>query len=249
MIAKNLEMEIISECQYKNNVTEGRSRLQVPAKRKVDSGTLSPSSNKRMRISPRFMNGTENEGEENLGKSKEKGKSLASGSPSRRSPRLSGTVANGHTETLNTRKDGGAEQVRGTEKLVQISENDNCREAIKKYEGDSIVSSKQELLVFPSSCIKKTVNGSRDKTLGKSRSSEPKADDTHTSSLENRENGTTNGLTMTTAFVEQESMESLLQGKANDRSAADKGITEEKHVNSTVIYLSDSDEQSSVEYL
>jgi DNA (cytosine-5)-methyltransferase 1 len=263
VIAKSLEMEIISECQYKNNVAEGRSRLQDPAKRKVDSDTLlyssinsskqSLGSNKRMRRSQRFMKGTENEGEENLGKSKGKGMSLASCS-FRRSTRLSGTVETGNTETLNRRKDCGpalcgAEQVRGTERLVQISKKDHCCEAMKKCEGDGLVSSKQELLVFPSGCIKKTVNGCRDRTLGKPRSSGLNTDDIHTSSLKISKNDTSNGLTMTTALVEQDAMESLLQGKTSACGAADKGKTREMHVNSTVIYLSDSDEPSSIEYL
>ncbi|KAG7621025.1 S-adenosyl-L-methionine-dependent methyltransferase [Arabidopsis suecica] len=262
VIAKSLEMEIISECQYKNNVAEGRSKLQDPAKRKVDSDTLlyssinsskqSLGSNKRMRRSQRFMKGTENEGEENLGKSKGKGMSLASCS-FRRSTRLSGTVETGNTETLNRTKDCGpalcgAEQVRGTERLVQISKNDHCCEAMKKCEGDDLVSSKQELFVFPSGCIKKTVNVCRGRTLGKPRSSGLNTDDIHTSSLKISKNGTSNGLTMMTALVEQDAMESLLQGKTSACSAADKGKTREMHVNSTVIYLSDSDEPSSIEY-
>ncbi|CAH2078574.1 unnamed protein product [Thlaspi arvense] len=68
-IAKSLEKEIVSECQDKNNNTEGRS--QVPAKRKVGSDTLSSSlikhssnqslgSDKRTRRSPRFTKGMEN---------------------------------------------------------------------------------------------------------------------------------------------------------------------------------------------
>lgn len=256
-------MEVISKCQYKNNVGEGRSRLEDPAKRKVGSDKLSSSinssnqslgSNKRMRRSPRFMTGTEKEGEENLGKFKEQGKSLASKNSFKRSPRLSGIVENGLTETLNTIKDCGsalcgAELERGTEKLVQISENDNCCEAIKKCKGDGVVSSKQELLVFPSGCIKKTVNGCRDRTLGKPRSSDLNTDDIHTSSLKISKNGTSNGLTMATDLKDQEAMESLLQGKTCACGATDEGITREMHVNSTVVYLSDSNEESSVEYM
>ncbi|XP_019087809.1 PREDICTED: DNA (cytosine-5)-methyltransferase CMT2-like isoform X2 [Camelina sativa] len=200
------------------------------------------------------MKGKEKEGEEILGKFREKGKSLASGSSVKRCSRLSGVVENGHTETVNTIKDFGpalcaAEQVRGTEKLVQISENDNCCEAIKKCEGDGVVSSKHELLVSSSGCSKTNVNGCRDRTLGEPRSSDLYADDIHTRSLKISENGTSNGLTMTTGLVEPEAIGSLLQGKTSACGAADKGIDREMHVNSTMIYLSDSNEQSSVEYL
>ncbi|XP_010449422.1 PREDICTED: DNA (cytosine-5)-methyltransferase CMT2-like [Camelina sativa] len=262
-IGKSLELEIISESQYKNNVAEGRSRLRDPAKRKVGSDASSScikssyqslGCNKRMRRSPRFMKGKEKVGEEILGKSREKGKSLASGSSFKRCSRLSGVVENGHAEMVNTIKSCGpalcaAEQVRGTEKLVQISEIDNCCEAIKKCEGDGVVSSKQEVLVSLSGCSKTNVNGCRDRTLGEPRSSDLNADDIHTRSLKISENGTSNGLTMTTGLVEQEAVASLLQGKTSACGAADKGITREMHVNSTMIYLSDSNEQSSVEYL
>ncbi|KAL1224749.1 DNA (cytosine-5)-methyltransferase CMT2 [Cardamine amara subsp. amara] len=253
VIAKSLEMEIISECQYKETNVEVRSRLQGPAKRKVDSDTLSSTidssnqslgSNKRMRRSPRFIKGTENEGEE-------KENPLAF----KTSPRLSGIVENGHTETLNTIKDRdpglrGAKQVRGTEKRVHISENDNYCEVIKKCEGGGgLVSSKKKLSNSPSGCIKPTVNDSRGKMLGKPRSADLNAADIHTSSLGTSENCMCNGLTATTALGEKGVMESSLQGKTSVCGAADKGIAKEMHVNSTVIHLSDSDEQSSVEYL
>ncbi|KAL0687712.1 hypothetical protein Bca4012_087389 [Brassica carinata] len=220
-IAKSLEMGVVSECQDKNDDAEGRS--QVPAKRKVDcddmkrsSQSLS-SSNKRTRRSAGFTKGIENEGEENLDEEPV---------PSIRSLRLSGTAENGLGLC-------GAKQVRGTEKLVQVSENGNCRETIKRCEGDGLVSSKQELLGS-------TVNGCRVKSLGKHRSSDPNASGVHTSSLKISENGTSNGLPMTAALVEQESR----QGKTSDCGAtADNGVTGEMHANSTVIYLSDDDEE------
>ncbi|CAN8274525.1 unnamed protein product [Cochlearia groenlandica] len=176
-----------------------------------------------------------------------------------RSPRLSAIVENGHRETLHTKKSCGpalcgVEQVKGPEKITQISENGNCSEAIKKCQSNRHVSSKQELLNFPSGYIKPTVNGTRSKTLEKPRSSDFNGDDIHISSLESSENGTRNGLTMVTVTVEQESMMFSLQGKTNDCNAADKGITEETHTNSTLLYLSDSDEmpakkiKHSVEY-
>ncbi|WZZ24905.1 hypothetical protein YC2023_008306 [Brassica napus] len=234
-IAKSLEMGVVSECQDKNDDAEGRS--QVPAKRKVDcddmkrsSQSLS-SSNKRTRRSAGFTKGIENEGEENLDEEPV---------PSIRSLRLSGTVENGLGLC-------GAKQVRGTEKLVQVSENGNCRETIKRCEGDGLVSSKQELLGS-------TLNGCRVKSLGKHRSSDPNASGVHTSSLKISENGTRNGLPMTTPLVEQESR----QSRTSDCGAtADNGVTGEMHANSTVIYLSDGDEepqpakdvQDSVEFL
>ncbi|XP_006282433.2 DNA (cytosine-5)-methyltransferase CMT2 isoform X1 [Capsella rubella] len=262
-IAKCLELEIISESQYKNNVGEGRSRLPDKAKRKVESDTSSSrinssnqslGCNKRTRRSPRFMKETVNEVEDYLGKSKEQGKSLASGKSFNIFPRLSRIVENGHTETVNTIKDCGpalcgAEKVRGPEKLVQISENDNSCEAIKRCEGDGVVSSTRELLVSASGCIKTTVNGCRDRTLGKTRSSDLNVDDIHTSSLKISNNRTSNGLIMTTGLVEQEAMASLRQGKTSACGAANKGTTRGKHVKSTVICLSDSNEQSSGEYL
>lgn len=247
-------MGIISECQYKETNAEVRSKLQVPAKRKVDSDSLTSSinssnqslgSNKRMRRSPRFIKGTENEGEENLKRSEEKEKPLAF----KRSPRLSGIVENGHTVKDCGPALRGTKQVRATEKLVQISENDNCCEVIQKCEGGGLVSSKKELLNFPSGCTKPTVNDRRAKMLGKPRSADLNVGDIHTSSLETSENCTCNGLTVTTALVEKDVMESSLQGKTSVCGAADKGIAKEMHVNSTVIYLSDVDEKSSVEYL
>lgn len=229
-------MGIVSDCQDDNSNAEGRS--QVPAKRKVDCdaslsssierSSQSLSSNKRTTRSARFTNGMENEGEESLGKSEEQVTSV----PSIRSSRLSGTIE----------IDLGlcdVKQVRGTEKLVQVSENGNC--AIKKCEGDGLVSSKQELLNPPSSCVKTTVNGSRVESLGKCRASDPNASGVHTSSLKISENGTSNGLPMTTS----------------DCGADDNGVTGKMHANATVIYLSDDDEepqpaehvQDSVEFL
>ncbi|CAN7109204.1 unnamed protein product [Brassica rapa subsp. narinosa] len=213
-IAKSLEIGVVSECRDKNDDAEGRS--QVPAKRKVDCDDMKrSSSNKRTRRSARFSKGMEDEGEENLGEEPV---------PSIRSPRLSGTVENGLGLC-------GAKQVRGTEKLVQVSENGNS----KKCEGDGFVSSKQELLGS-------TVNGSRVKSLGKHRSSDPNASGDHTSSLKISENGTSRRVVMTAALVEQESR----QSRTSDCGA-----------DATVIYISDDDEepppakdvQDSVEFL
>lgn len=104
MIAKNLEMETVSDFQVTTSDAGGRS--QVQAKRKADSVILasstkesnqSLSSSKRIRRSPRFT-----EGEANIGKSKEPEKPVASRNPSKRSPKLSGVVENGKGETFNT---------------------------------------------------------------------------------------------------------------------------------------------------
>ncbi|KAL0873818.1 hypothetical protein Bca101_023523 [Brassica carinata] len=209
-IGKTLEMGIVSECQDKDSNAEGRS--QVPAKRKADDcdASLSSSlSNKWTRRSARFTKGMENEGEENLSEKPV---------PSIRSPRLSGTSGIGMGLC-------DAEQGGGTEEMVQVSENGNC--AIKKCEGDGLVSSKQERLNSPSSCVETTVNGSRVMSLGKCRSSDPNASGVHTSSLKISENGTSNGLPMTTS----------------DCDAADNGVTGKMHANATVIYLSDDDEE------
>ncbi|ESQ55474.1 hypothetical protein EUTSA_v10024250mg [Eutrema salsugineum] len=260
-IVKSLEMEIVSESQDKNNNAEARSQDQ--AKRKGGSDTLSStikhcnqSSNKRMRRSPRFTKGME--GDDYIGKSKEQEKPVTSPNSSIRSPTLSGIVENGNRETLNTRKNCGqalcgGKQVRGTKKLLQSSEDGNCWEAIKKCEGDDLASYKQEVLNFPSGCIKPNVNGSRDKTLRKFRSSDLNEGDIRISSLEISEGGTSNGSTMKTGLVEQKSMEYSRQGKTSD-CGADNGVTE--HANSTLIYISDSDEeppaknvQNPVEYL
>ncbi|CAF2148535.1 hypothetical protein HID58_000984 [Brassica napus] len=213
-IAKSLEMGVVSECRDKNDDAEGRS--QVPAKRKVDCDDMKrSSSNKRTRRSARFTKGMEDEGAENLDEEPV---------PSIRSLRLSGTVENGLGLC-------GAKQVRGTEKLVQVSENGNS----KKCEGDGFVSSKKELLGS-------TVNGSRVKSLGKHRSSDPNASGDHTSSLKISENGTSRRVVMTAALVEQESR----QSRTSDCGA-----------DATVIYISDDDEepppakdvQDSVEFL
>lgn len=207
-------MGVVSECRDKNDDAEGRS--QVPAKRKVDCDDMKrSSSNKRTRRSARFTKGMEDEGAENLDEEPV---------PSIRSLRLSGTVENGLGLC-------GAKQVRGTEKLVQVSENGNS----KKCEGDGFVSSKKELLGS-------TVNGSRVKSLGKHRSSDPNASGDHTSSLKISENGTSRRVVMTAALVEQESR----QSRTSDCGA-----------DATVIYISDDDEepppakdvQDSVEFL
>ncbi|KAJ4912647.1 DNA (cytosine-5)-methyltransferase CMT2 [Raphanus sativus] len=211
-IGKSLEMGIVSECQDSN--AQGRS--QVPPKRKLDdcdaallssSIELSSQINKRTRRSSRFTTGVENLGDKPV--------------PSITSSRLSGTfeIRLGLCD---------AKQVRGTEKLVQVRENGNC------YEGHGLVSSKQELLNSPTGCVKTTVNGSRVKSLGKRRSSDPNASGVHTSSLKISQNGTSNGLVTA--------------------SDADNGVSGEMHADATVIYLSDDDEepqhvQDSVEFL
>ncbi|CAA7054939.1 unnamed protein product [Microthlaspi erraticum] len=130
-IAKNLEMDIESDCQVTNNDAEGRSQAQ--AKRKADSDRLSSSikncnrslrSSKRTRRSPRFT-----EEDENIGKSKEGEKPVASRNPSKRSPKLSGIVENGNGETFNTSDCSAAdnrvtEEMNGNSTVIHISDSD-----------------------------------------------------------------------------------------------------------------------------
>lgn len=193
-------MGIVSEFQDKNN-SNAQGRSQVPPKRKLDdcdAALLSSSFELSSQINKRTRRSSRFT-TEIIGDKPV---------PSITSSRLSGTfeIRLGLCD---------AKQVTGTEKLVHISE------------GHGLVSSKQELLNYPTGCLKTTVNGSRVKSLGN-------ASGVHTNSLKISGNGTSNGLVTA--------------------SDADNGVTGEMHADATVIYLSDDDEepqdvQDSVEFL